>query len=190
MPKPPITAIVLAGGKSTRMKGKNKGLQTLKGKKLIEHVITKISPQVEHILINSNDNIEQYKQLNYPIISDILSGFLGPLAGIHAGLTHSTTEWNLIVSCDTPFLPDDLVLRLWQQKGEAQSAYVFDGEKAHPTILLLNRSIQKQIADYLQQGDRKLLILLNKIKSIQVDFSDKKQSFININTFDELAQWD
>lgn len=189
MLKVPITAIILAGGQSARMNGDDKGLLLLKNKPLYRHVIDKVKPLVDNIIISSNRNRELYNQSNYPVVSDLLSGFLGPLAGIHSGLIHSKTQWNLIVSCDTPFLPDDLVIRLQHSITTHCASYVFDGEKDHPTILLINRDIAEKIEQYLLNGDRKLLLFLNSINAVRVDFSDEKQAFININTPEELNYW-
>jgi len=185
----PITAIILAGGKSVRMNGNDKGLLLFKNKPLYCHVIDKIATQVNHIIINSNRNISLYRQANYSVINDVLPGFLGPLAGIYSGLINSQTDWNLIVSCDTPFLPADLVTRLKQKAINHQAAYVFDGEKYHPTILLIRREVAEKIKQYLIQGDRKLMLFLQSIDAISVNFSDKKQSFVNINTPEDLNFW-
>lgn len=189
MVKTPITAIILAGGRSSRMNGQDKGLLLLNNKPLYQHVIDKIAPQVIDIIINCNRNIPLYQCANYCIISDVLPGFLGPLAGIYSGLVNSQTDWNLIVSCDTPFLPDDLVARLYQKVTSHQAAYVFDGQKDHPTILLIKRNLAEKIKQYLVQGDRKLMLFLQSIDAIAVDFSDEQQAFININTPEELAYW-
>lgn len=185
----PITAIILAGGKSMRMHQDNKGLQLLKGQPLYSHVIARIKPQVNYILINSNRDIAQYQQSQYPVITDKIGGYLGPLAGIYSGLMVTMTNWNLIVSCDTPFLPFDLVKRLQQHCSDHLAAYVFDGERAHPTIMLIHRQLAPLIKRYLLRGERKLCGLLEEINAIQVDFSDNPQAFSNINTFEELTYW-
>lgn len=189
MLRQPITAIVLAGGKSRRMEENNKGLQLLSNKPLYCHVIDQIKPQVDIIIISANNNLDDYKQSGYTVVQDKLSGFLGPLAGIYSGLSHSKTDWALIVSCDTPFLPKNLVQRLWLGAQGHVAAYVNDGEKDHPTILLIHTSQMENIANYLQNGDRKLMLFLNSIKAAVVSFSDNPNAFININTLDELAYW-
>lgn len=185
----PITAIILAGGKSTRMNQRNKGLQLLNGQPLYCHVIEKIKPQVNHIIINSNQDITDYQQSGYPVITDVLTGFLGPLAGIYSGLLASTTDWNLAVSCDSPFLPNDLVYRLQQHCHSHLASYVFDGQRSHPTIMLIHRQLAPVIKQYLQRGERRLLLLLTEIMADKVDFSDNQQAFVNINTLEQLAYW-
>lgn len=186
MEKLPITAIILAGGQSNRMNGVDKGLMLLAGKPLFQHVIDRIKPQVDFIMINCNQHADQYGSLNYPIFGDDLKGFLGPLAGIYSGLLRSNTDWNLFVSCDTPFLPVDLLARLAKFSATHQAIFPFDGKDNHPTILLINKSVIAQLKKYLENGDRKLMLFLKKIHATAVNFSDTPTSFININTVDML----
>lgn len=189
MLKIPITAIILAGGQGVRMGKIDKGLQLLKGKPLYCHVIDRIKPQVDYIIVNANQHFDEYEQGTYCVVRDEIPGFLGPLAGIYSGLTHSKTDWNVIVSCDTPFLPTDLVSRLENKTAGKVLTYVFDGEKTHPTLLFIHRSLANEIKDYLTRGNRKLQGFLESVDGVTVDFSDKKEAFININTTEELAYW-
>ncbi|OCG00193.1 molybdenum cofactor guanylyltransferase MobA [Gilliamella sp. wkB112] len=182
MEKLSITAIVLAGGQSSRMNGNDKGLLLLKGKPLYQHVIDCIQYQVNSIMINCNRHFEQYQKAGYPIFSDDYKGYLGPLSGIYSGLQRSQTQWNLFVSCDTPFLPDNLITRLSKHIDTNKAVYPFDGKYNHPTILLINKIVTPQLKAYLEQGDRKLMIFLQQINALSVDFSDKVSCFININT--------
>lgn len=178
----PITAIILAGGQSLRMHGEDKGLMMLNNKPLFQHVIDHIKPQVSNIMINCNRHCDQYQKAGYPTFSDDHKGYLGPLSGIYSGLLRSTTPWNLFVSCDTPFLPNDLIARLAIYTPAHHAIYPFDGQHSHPTILLIHRSITPQLKTYLAQGERKLMLFLSSIKAQAVDFSDKPTSFINVNT--------
>jgi molybdenum cofactor guanylyltransferase len=186
MGKPPITGIVLAGGQGKRMHGNDKGLMKLAGKPLFQHVIDRIKNQVDFITINCNRHIKQYSALGYPVFCDEFTGYLGPLAGIYTGLEQSTTAWNLFVSCDTPFLPDDLLTRLVKFTTTHHAIYPFDGKNNHPTILLINKSTAPQLKKYLQNGDRKLMLFLTQVNAIAVDFSEVPLSFTNINTLDVL----
>lgn len=190
MEKSAITAIVLAGGLSSRMNGDDKGLLLLKGKPLCQHVIDHIKHQVGSIMINCNRHILQYQSLGYPTFGDDFLGYLGPLAGIYSGLLRSNTEWNLFVSCDTPFLSNDLVNRLTAAIMTHQAAYPFDGEYHHPTMLLINKKIIEHLKWYLERGDRKLMLFLQQIDAVSVDFSDQPSSFININTPESLHHFE
>ncbi|MFQ0995817.1 molybdenum cofactor guanylyltransferase MobA [Gilliamella sp. CG25] len=188
MGKLPITTIILAGGKSTRMNGNDKGLLQLNGKPLYQHVINRIESQTDFIMINCNRNLNQYQKAGYPTFIDDLAGYHGPLSGIYSGLLRSTTDWNLFVSCDTPFLPDDLIFRLTQHTTTHYAIYPFDGRYHHPTILLIHKTIITPLKAYLAQGERKLMLFLQQINAYAVDFSDKPSCFTNINTPEILEQ--
>ncbi|MDF7670729.1 molybdenum cofactor guanylyltransferase MobA [Orbaceae bacterium ESL0721] len=187
--KPLITATILSGGQGSRMQGQDKGLAILQGKPLYQHVIEQIKGQVESIMISCNRNIDQYQLAGLPIFTDDIQGYIGPISGIYSALKHSQTDWNLIVSCDTPFLPYDLVARLTSAISEqpsALAAYVHDGERAHPTTLLIHKKSISELKQFINQGNRKLILFLKSISAIKVSFSDKKQCFENINTLKNL----
>lgn len=112
IPVAQITGLLLAGGEGRRMGGLDKGLQLLHGEPLASHVMRRLTPQVGILLISANRHLDQYEQLGCRVIADEMSGFHGPLAGIHAGLQHCDTPWMLTAPCDSPFLPQDLAQRL------------------------------------------------------------------------------
>ena len=107
--------VILAGGQARRMGGGDKGLLTLGNRSILERVIARLGPQVSDMALNANGNPERLGDFGLPVISDTVEGFVGPLAGVLAGMewaagqgaTHIVT-----VAADTPFFPDDLVARL------------------------------------------------------------------------------
>jgi len=107
-----VTGVVLAGGRGQRMGEADKGLQPLRGRSLVEWVLERVDPQVDDLLIIANRNLERYLELGYPVLRDRIPDFAGPLAGLQAGLTQTRSELVLLVPCDTPLLPADLVSRL------------------------------------------------------------------------------
>src|SRR5215472_5112668 len=118
-----ITGLVLAGGQGRRMGSVDKGLVALNGKPLVRHVVERFEPQVDEILINANRNIEQYETLGWPVIRDRIEGFAGPLAGLHAGLSHARHALIATVPCDSPFIAPDLVARLVHDGGRKIDAW-------------------------------------------------------------------
>src|SRR5687767_8689050 len=106
-----VSGIVLAGGQGRRMGGVDKGLKALRGKPMVEWVLARLAPQVDEVVINANQNLEIYRKLGYPVVTDEISGFAGPLAGLHAGLKAAKHDLVVTVPCDSPFLPEDLVSR-------------------------------------------------------------------------------
>src|SRR5919108_422575 len=107
-----VSGIVLAGGLGRRMGGVDKGLQLLHGRPMIAHVLARLAPQVDDIVINANQNHERYAAFGHRVVPDEIGGFAGPLAGLHAGLRAVSHPLAVTVPCDSPFLPEDLVARL------------------------------------------------------------------------------
>ncbi|MGL4860897.1 MAG: molybdenum cofactor guanylyltransferase MobA [Enterobacteriaceae bacterium] len=184
-----ITGIILAGGRATRMGGKDKGLVCFSDKPLYQHVLARLQPQVNTIVISANRHQQEYQLAGYPVIADSMANYPGPLAGMLTGLQHSATEWILVVPCDTPFLPMDLAQRLWQQKGDALIACAGDGERVHPTMVLMHRSVEPALSLYLQQGERKVMLFFSQQNAAVIHFPQDPQSFRNINTLEECQQW-
>src|SRR6266481_9527870 len=110
-----VSGMVLAGELGRRMGGVDKGLQPLHGKAMVQHVLARLAPQVDEIVINANQNLERYGAFGHRVVSDRVGGFAGPLAGLHAGLEAISQPLAVTVPCDSPFLPADLVARLKSQ---------------------------------------------------------------------------
>ncbi|WP_392566257.1 molybdenum cofactor guanylyltransferase MobA [Utexia brackfieldae] len=189
MIKKPITAIIMAGGQSLRMAGKDKGLLMLKDKPMFRYLIERLISQVDELMLNANRHQDDYAQAGYRVFTDLIAGYQGPLAGIYSGLFYAKYDWVIFVSCDTPFIPNDLVQKLMQGLGNHKAAYVNDGQRDHPTLLLINKQLQPVLKQYLDEGNRKLQFFLDTVDAVAVDFSDDNDCFININTPEELIYW-
>ena len=184
----PISAIILAGGRATRMGGVDKGLVTLQNKPLIQHVVERLKPQVDEIFINANREIETYLKFGYRVLQDETDEFLGPLAGFNMGLQHAKYEYVLTVPCDSPLLPLDLTKRLLHSMTEALAdiAVASSDENAHPVFCLMKKSVLPSLIEFLEAGERKVSAWQKSLNYIEVDFSDNSDAFINLNTFDDL----
>ena len=186
-----ITGLILAGGLSTRMGGRDKGLQLLEGRPMITHIIERLQPQVGPLLINATLNQEAYELFSLPIIADVISNFVGPLAGLHAGLSHCTTPYLLSVPCDCPFFPTDLARRLSDalMSSGADVAYAVminqNQTEHHPVFCLLKRDVMVGLGEYLSEGGRKVLTWMSSQAHVQVVFDDHS-AFLNINPPDDL----
>jgi molybdenum cofactor guanylyltransferase len=185
-----ITGVVLAGGQGRRMGGVDKGLQLLDGRPMAARVLERLRPQVDALLINANQNAETYQAFGYPVVADEFTGFAGPLAGLHAALTHAATPLVATAPCDSPFLPTDLVARLHAalQGTGAQIAVARTGEQLHPVFCLCQRAVLPSLDAYLAAGDRKFDRWIATLAAVEVDFEDQADAFRNINTADELRQ--
>lgn len=184
-----ITAVILAGGRGQRMGGRDKGLVKLAGKPLIAHVLDRIAPQVGKLLLSANRNIEQYQQYGYPVISDNMADFQGPLAGVLRAMSMADTRYILTLPCDSPMLPHDLVARLsWalEENEAAELAVAHDGERAQRAIALMPVNLKADLQSYLNQGDRQIGRWYRRHTVVSSDFSDNHDDFLNVNTAEEL----
>ena len=143
-----ITAVILAGGKGSRLGGQDKGLVSYQNKPLIQHVLDKIEPQVGQIIINANRNQDDYAKFDYPVISDELSDFQGPLAGFLTGMKTCNTDYILTLPCDGPDLPDDLVSRLVNEledkTAENNLVVAHDGKRLQPVHALISNFFNRK----------------------------------------------
>lgn len=183
-----MTGVILAGGKGRRMGGADKGLVDFLGKPMIEHVIQRIRPQVDEILINANREVERYATFGHRVIQDEIADFAGPLAGLHKGLVEAKHPYILTVPCDSPLLPANLAKRLMNGliERDADIAVAKTGMQAHPVFCLCRRSLLPSLKAYLDSGERKMANWINTLDSIEISFTDNFQAFTNINTLEEL----
>ena len=178
-----VTGVILAGGLARRMGGNDKGLIAFNGKPLIEYVVTRLQSQVNDILINANRNIRDYEKYGWPVVRDEQPGYNGPLAGMASCLFHVKTPYMVTVPCDSPFLPSNLVSRLYQDllANDAEICVAHDGMRIQPVFALLKANLRDSILAYLGGGDRKTDLWFLRHRMIISDFSDMSEAFFNIN---------
>ena len=109
--RPAITAIVLCGGRATRLGGADKPLLAVGDKALLGHVIDRVRPQVDALLLSCAKATAVYEAFGHPVVEDRDAG-QGPLGGFVSALPQVRTPWVLTTPADTPFLPDNLVTSL------------------------------------------------------------------------------
>ncbi len=185
--KEDITAVVLAGGQGRRVNEQDKGLISFSGKKLVEHVIESLSKQTKDIVVVANRHIETYTSLGFPVVSDRIEGFQGPLAGIDAAFSVTGSSFIVCVPCDSPFLPDDLIDRLVAAvSGNNPLVVASDGKRLHPVICLVHRSVWPDIEKRLAQGHLRLMEWIEANGYDVADFSTCPEMLQNLNTPEQL----
>src|SRR5690242_6663170 len=112
--RPEVVGVILAGGQSRRMGGTDKAFLPLAGRPLIAHVIERLRPQVDAVVVNSNGDPARFADFGLEVIADAIGGFQGPLAGILTGMQWArrharNARWIATAAADTPFLPRDVV---------------------------------------------------------------------------------
>lgn len=197
---PNIAGIVLAGGLSRRMGGGDKGLLSLGEKPMLAHVLDRLRPQVAAIAINANGDPARFSSFGLPVVADTIGGFVGPLAGVLAGMTWARSHvpaarWVASVSADAPFLPADLVARLAAAIALHGNAIAIaqSGGELHPVIGLWPVALCDDLDAALRGGLRKVLHWTDRHGTLPVPFeavragAEEIDPFFNANTPDELA---
>jgi molybdopterin-guanine dinucleotide biosynthesis protein A len=187
-----VTGLILAGGQGRRMGGVDKGLALFRGKRLIDHVYERLAPQVGGVIINANQNHDDYRTFGVRVVSDAIGNFAGPLAGLHAGLSVSRRPYLASVPCDSPFLPADLVQRLMErlEASDAELAVAKTGRWLQPVFCLVRRGVLEHLTNFLKGGGRKVDAWYASLAMVEVTFDDQVEAFSNINTREELAVLD
>jgi len=185
-----VTAIILAGGLGRRLNNKNKGLISLAGKTLIEHIIDRLKPQTPHIIINANQDLSRYQSLDLPVIEDTFSNNQGPLAGILSCYEHIKTPLVMTIPCDAPLLPTNLLDTMLKQyliNNPSQLCVVDDGKRLQNLFMMFHIKQFAHLEHFYQQNNRKVSDWIESQTYTKVDFSNQESKFININTEKTLS---
>lgn len=192
-----IVGILLAGGLSRRMGGGDKTLRLLGGRPLLDHVIERARPQVAALVLNANGDPARFAGFGLPVVADSVPDFAGPLAGILAGLDWAAAncaDCPLVASIasDSPFLPSDLVARLYRGMTDAGAdlACAASRGQSHPVIGLwpvrLRQALRQAVVD---EDIRKVDVWTGRYRLATVPFDDEPggiDPFFNANRPDDL----
>jgi molybdopterin-guanine dinucleotide biosynthesis protein A len=187
-----ITGVILAGGLGRRMGGTDKGLQELHGRPLVAWVSERLTPQVDELLINANQNVERYAAFGDRVVPDQIPDYAGPLAGVHAALSAAAYPLVATAPCDSPFLPADLVFRLFSAltATNANLAVARTFDRPHPVFCLCRRAVLPHLSEFLAGGGRKFESWYATLNVVEVPFDDEADAFENINTREELGRFE
>ena len=199
--KQSITAVILAGGRGSRMGGVDKGLQLFNSMALAQHTLMRLAPQVGSVIINANRNLKTYEAFGVPVFSDdnALGEFAGPLAGVMTALQNCKTPYLLTVPCDAPLFPADLAARLATAlstnnadigvASALESTPAGDIFSPQPVFSLMKVNVLKRLLDYTQSGGRKVSRWMALHRLAFVPFNqphDVQNAFFNANTLADL----
>lgn len=179
-----ISAIVLAGGRGTRMQGIDKGLVNYQGRPMIEHVVERISTQVDDIIISANRNLQRYGAYADRVVSDEVTGFNGPLSGIASCLPYCKHPRVLVVACDMPRLPQDLV-QLLQQAMAQHPVSIITCEQRPQLAMLISVKLLPTLNAALAHGDFKLMDWVTAQPHSCYEYPDPA-AFTNLNSPHDL----
>ncbi|NDR56800.1 molybdenum cofactor guanylyltransferase MobA [Aliiruegeria sabulilitoris] len=187
-----IPAVILAGGLARRMGGGDKPLREIGNRRLLDLVIDRLSPQASSIALNANGPTERFDAFGLPVIPDSLPGYVGPLAGVLAGLDWAAelgASEIVSVAADTPFFPRDLVDRFRTERGAAQivlaaTPHPSKGALRQPTFGLWPVALREDLRQALESGVRKVVQWTDVHATVEVVFDapDGRDPFFNVNT--------
>ena len=190
--------VILAGGLARRMGGGDKSLLSLgASSRVLDQVIARLGAQVDQMVLNANGDPERFDEFGLPVVADSLDGFLGPLAGVLAGLDYAADhgfDHIVSVAADTPFFPTDLVSALETATKQmdvpiALAATKIEGGKTvrHPTFGLWHVALREDLRSALQDGLRKVVLWTDQHGAeTHVFDSGEIDPFFNINTPEDL----
>ncbi len=181
-----VTGLILCGGKGTRLGNKDKGLVPYLGKKLINHMIDRVEPQVDQLLINVNQNKSEYAAFGVQLTSDADNNHQGPLAGILSAESKLETKFCFIVPCDMPHIPLNTVARLSSAIEDKQAVVVSNQGRVQPLVLLVRTSAIGTIANRIKGNNKSVIGWLESIDYTTQEFYDPVSDFRNLNEPGEL----
>ena len=178
------SCIILAGGRGKRLDNRDKGLVEFRHKPMIEHVIDRIQPQVDDIVISVNRNIETYRNYSPIVIEDGTTDYSGPLSGIASALPACHHDYALVVACDMPLLPMDLLVQLAAGMNQ-HNISIARVEQHLQLVLLIHRSLLDSLQQTLAEQKHKLMQWVTSHNPAIIDFTDTR-AFSNINSHEDL----
>ncbi len=187
--KKDLTAIILAGGKSSRMK-QDKGLTYLQDTMLVEAVLGKVKKISSNILLLTSN--PDYGQFGYPCIEDIYLN-RGPLVGIYSGLLHSNTTINLVLACDIPFVSEQLLNALLDAYIDEDVLYCLHQGKTEPLVAIYKNSCAAHFKQMIDLNNLKITDAIEGLHIRAISFDAEpwfaEHEFANINSPDELEKY-
>ncbi|MCH2165212.1 MAG: molybdenum cofactor guanylyltransferase MobA [Marinovum sp.] len=185
--------VILAGGQARRMGGGDKGRLMLKGQSLFGRVIRRLGPQVDALALNANGDPDRFRDLGLPVLPDSIAEYPGPLAGVLAGLDWAAEEGAshiVTAAADTPFFPEDLVVRLQRAADRSGTPIALAGTQEdgkstrHPTFGFWPVNLRRDLRQALNGGLRKVVLWTDTHGAATAPFDD--HAFFNINTPEDL----
>lgn len=182
--------VILAGGQATRMGGGDKCLLKLGDRTILQHVIDRLAPQTDGLLLNANADPARFADYAIKVAPDSITGFAGPLSGVLAGLDHAVETGHshiITAAADTPFFPCDLVPHLLMAAEKTGLALAASPSGRQPTFGVWPVALREDLRAALNDGLRKVVQWTQKHDAGTAAFPDDA-AFFNVNTPDDLAR--
>lgn len=189
MDKSDVTGIILSGGKSSRL-GEEKGLAAFNGKPLVSYAIEILKPLCGKLVISANNQMQEYEKFGYEIVQDEFEG-IGPMGGILACLKKSESRFNIVLSCDTPFVSTALFDYLLKEAEHYQIVVPKHDGFIEPLCAVYATNVLWELQHSVESGNFKMHDFFKKADLKAIDISTdlpffSEDLFVNINTPKEL----
>ncbi len=189
-----VTGAILAGGKSLRY-GRNKALETFRGKSLIERAVASLSGFGDPVLVIAND-VLPYLHVRATLVQDVVRD-QGPLGGVFTALLFSPHDWVFLKATDMPFLVEELARKMSSLKEGCDAVVPILNGRPEPLLAIYSRRCLAPIAAALEKGERKVTSFYRKVKVKELPEKEWRKvdpeglSFKNVNTPENLEelQW-
>ena len=181
-----VTAFVLAGGKSTRMGTDKAFLRWQKGT-LLDHVLDVVHQLTPHVCIVADRR--RFAGYDAVLIEDIYPG-RGPLGGIHAALSATATEWNVMLAVDLPLVSHPLLSYLVGRARESDATVTVPsaGGRLQPLCAVYRREFAEVARRSLEAGENKIDRLFARVRTQTIEEENllragfSREAFRNVNT--------
>ena len=192
------SCIILCGGQSTRM-GQDKGAMIIQNKPMINHILSTLNNEINEaiIVLNNQERIDKYAEIinideySYHIkfVEDLIKN-KGPLPGIMTGLKNITSQYSLVLPCDSPYVSKNYMNAIFNEINKKYQAIVpyHDSENklktSEPLHSIYNKNVISEIEYLIKKDSLHIKGLIEKIETKFVLIDNKKilkKEFRNLN---------
>jgi len=181
-----VSIAILAGGKSSRMKGNDKGLMEFNSTSVLSRIIGIANEYSSDVFVIANNNIDSYRLIHEPVYSDILDDFQGPLSGIYTALNKSKNKKVIVLPCDGPFIKTEYFQKLISCDRKERIQVVKTGNRLQPVYALIDSYLEDDLKVFLLSGERKIDKWYTACKFDEILFNENDEMFININSKEDI----
>ena len=186
-----LTAIILAGGRSSRM-GRPKALLPFDGEPLILHIVRQLQPLFDEIVVVAAP-AQELPELPARIVHDEVA-YQGPVGGISYGLSAASGEFSFVTSCDSGFLSLRLIEHLLSLRSAHDIVVPRWNDRFQPLFAVYGKAVLPHVRTQLASGDLRPVHLFDKVRTRTVEedevrlYDPEGASFFNMNTPDDYAE--
>jgi molybdopterin-guanine dinucleotide biosynthesis protein A len=189
-----VAGIILAGGRNSRMGGRDKAFLQVNGETVFARTLGLLKSCFEQVVVVSN-HPEKYANFDVDVTSDEMPG-LGPLGGLHAGLGHVRAPYAFVTACDMPFLSVEPIRFLVSHLSEHDAVIPCWAGDIEPLHAIYATALRPRIAEAVASGSRAIRDFLPQVRvyyvaeNLMADVDGAEEAFRNVNTPEEAARFE